>query len=425
MDQSKIDSISWYPQDIKNICYSFWARMDKFYFFGFLGFVNSYLCKNGPALKEILLVLENSPQNNSEKISLLKSYDGHLPLKIWSANENHFYDKESILVRMEVTDKNFIFLPDLLAPLFIRSIWYSSSVASMASNYSELIRKSLAKTSDLHADHSRFMVYGFGQRSASSFESATIAGAATLQFFERTDIYSSKKWLLDFYGIEKKSNSFKTLSLDHSRFLLMDAFREKSDKELIENIYEEFDSYSFPLDSTIFNEMIPRLKSIIPLIPNKKILTIKWDSDDFKTPADSITKLIVDLSLVKTNSKGFLTFPNNIYLMFTNDITIENAENILEYFQTLNFSTDHLIFGIGTHLIQNISRDTFGVVGKMTAAQKNDKWVKIEKHSSDCPSKRGLGGRLSLSYTDSSWKNVEKETTDEFPLIYDKGPISN
>lgn len=423
MDRHKLNSIDWYPKEVENICVSYWARSANFYFFGLRGFISSQLQTHGPLYQNLLETLNSSTGSRSELLSALKNeHLGKLPLRVWAARENQFYGSENILVRVEATDKRFRFLPDLLAPNFIRAIWYPSTVASLAAKYSMKLREALKKTSDMDDSFSRYMMYGFGQRSASSHESGLIGGAAFLQFFDHTDITGSQQWLQDF-DQSHSSPSLKSFSLDHGRYLLLEKEISQNPDQFLNSVFDQFDFLSIPVDSTSLKNTEPTLRQLVRKVPSEKNLILRWDGSQLDLIIPQLIHILEEAGSAQKNTKGYLCWRPNLYLMFTNDIHLEQMQNILDIVTAKGYSVERLMFGAGTQMIQKVSRDDFGVVGKITAAFDGKSWFDVEKTSQDEPGKKGLAGRLALIKNPEQglnpWSNSRLETSDDFPLIYE------
>lgn len=374
---------------------------------------------NGPLYTRLLNKLSTFNKGNDLCSILEAEYQGRLPLKIWAARENEFYGSENILVRAESTDKRFVFLPDLLAPSIIRAIWYPSTVASLAAKYANSLEQVLSETSDVEVGFSRFMIYGFGHRSASSHESSILGGAAFLQFFEYTDIVEAQDWLHEIYSAPKNKKKLTVFSLDHSRYLLLEKTISENPKAFLQSVFNQFDTLSIPMDTTSFSETEKTLRELVQHVPAEKTLILRWDNSSLEKALPSLLEILKTAGPLQKNIKGYSTWNRNLYLMFTEDITLERMNIVLRTTAQLGFSVDRLLFGVGTNMLQKVSRNDYGVVGKITAAHDGEQWFDVEKTSLEQPEKRGLAGRLSLVKEEDQWRNARTESSDAFQLVYD------
>jgi nicotinamide phosphoribosyltransferase len=277
----------------------------------------------------------------------------------------------------------------------------------------------LVKTSDVELDFSRLMIYGFGQRSASSHESCVLGGAAFLQFFEHTDIIGAHEWLQSAYPDFRNREAPKAFSLDHGRYLLFEKTIIENPQEFLSSVFNQYDIFSIPVDATSLTEVEGALRAMVQDVPFGKRLILRWDGSQFERIIPRLIEILKVAGPPRANGKGYLSWNRNLYLMFTEDMTLERVETVLNTVTQLGYTVDQLIFGIGTQMIQNVTRDDYGVVGKITAAYDGEKWFDVEKKSHDQPEKRGLAGRLSLTQEQGRWRNERIDSSQDFTLVFD------
>jgi nicotinic acid phosphoribosyltransferase len=152
--------------------------------------------------------------------------------------------------------------------------------------------------------------------------------------------------------------------------------------------------------------------------PAGKNLILRWDGRDFAEVIPKFIQILEAAQPPRRNSKNHLEWKSNVFLLFTEDMSLERVREILHTVMRAGYAVDRLMFGAGTQMIQKVSRDDFGAVGKITAALKDGAWIDVEKVSKDHPEKRGLAGRLSLSRRDGKWYNGRAESSEDFGLVY-------
>jgi nicotinamide phosphoribosyltransferase len=79
------------------------------------------------------------------------------------------------------------------------------------------------------------------------------------------------------------------------------------------------------------------------------------------------------------NSKGYKVLNPQIRLIYGDGITLEVAEKILEILKEKGFSSENIIFGIGSYSYQYVTRDTLGFAVKATSGVVNNQRVSIFK----------------------------------------------
>lgn len=67
------------------------------------------------------------------------------------------------------------------------------------------------------------------------------------------------------------------------------------------------------------------------------------------------------------NDKGYRVLDEHIGLIYGDSITLERQEKILAGLKAKGFSSDNIVFGVGSYTYQHITRDTFGTAMKATA----------------------------------------------------------
>jgi len=107
--------------------------------------------------------------------------------------------------------------------------------------------------------------------------------------------------------------------------------------------------------------------------------------------------------------KGYKTLNQRVGLIYGDSITLERAEQILQYLMAKGFSAGNIVFGVGSFTYQYITRDTFGMAVKATWGVVNGKSLDIQKDP-----KTGDGMKKSAT----GLLRVEKEG-DKF-VLYDK-----
>lgn len=97
------------------------------------------------------------------------------------------------------------------------------------------------------------------------------------------------------------------------------------------------------------------------------------------------------------NSKGYKVLNPKIRLIYGDGITLEVAKKILEILKEKGFSSENIIFGIGSYTYQYVTRDTLGFAVKATSGVVNNERVSIFKDpKTDNGLKKSAKGLLKL-----------------------------
>lgn len=106
-------------------------------------------------------------------------------------------------------------------------------------------------------------------------------------------------------------------------------------------------------------------------------------------------QLLWDIFGGSTNSKGYIQLNPHIGFIYGDSITLERCEAICKGLRKNGFASTNITFGIGSYTYQYLTRDTFGLAMKATAAEINGDLVEIYKDPvTDDGTKRSAKGLL-------------------------------
>lgn len=105
---------------------------------------------------------------------------------------------------------------------------------------------------------------------------------------------------------------------------------------------------------------------------------------------DYTGNIMIDSSPIIENIDYVLSHTNNT-ISQVESITINEWHELVEHYS----GNKRLTFGIGSCCFTNISRDTFGLVFKTCAIERNGKWIGVSKQTSNKKTHNGYVGKLS------------------------------
>lgn len=105
------------------------------------------------------------------------------------------------------------------------------------------------------------------------------------------------------------------------------------------------------------------------------------------------------------NAEGYKELDPHIGLIYGDSITLERAQDILERLKSKGFASTNVVFGIGSYTYQYLTRDTFGMAIKATAARKADgELVELFKDPvTDDGTKKSAKGLLRVERTNGNF----------------------
>lgn len=411
---------------------------NKVVFFGLQGWIRDYLIKEwtwdffeqplGVVMYHFMRRVNTALGEGSVDFQHFRELHalGYLPIEIRALPEGSRVPIGVPMVTIHNTEPNFAWLTNYLETVFSCDIWKPITNATIAYEYRLLMEKYSDKTCD-NRDHIPFQCHDFSFRGMAGRHDAAVSGSSHLLSFSGTDTPPAIDWLEEYYyadaDVELIGASIP--ASEHSVTSLGTAIEGEFEtiKRWITVDYPAglvgvvSDTYDF---WKVLTEYLPLLKDDIMKRDGKVV--IRPDSGD---PADIIcgtdlfTSEIVsplsDMSPVQTpaeqgavellwetfggtiNDKGFKVLDPHIGLIYGDSITLERADDILRRLQEKGFAASNIVFGVGSFTYQYVTRDTFGMAVKATAAVVDGKELELFKDPiTDDGTKKSAKGYLQV-----------------------------
>ena len=118
-----------------------------------------------------------------------------------------------------------------------------------------------------------------------------------------------------------------------------------------------------------------------------------------------------------TTDKGYKTLDSHIGLIYGDSITLARAEEILSRLAAKGFSSDNIVFGIGSYTYEYVTRDTFGFAMKATFGEVEWEGREIFKDpATDSGEKKSAKGLLRVD-----WEAGEYVLSDQVSRMEEEG----
>ena len=128
-------------------------------------------------------------------------------------------------------------------------------------------------------------------------------------------------------------------------------------------------------------------------------------------------------------SKGYKTLDSHVGLIYGDSITLERASQILERLEAKGFSSDNIVFGIGSYTYQFVTRDTFGQAIKATWGNVNGVATPLSKKpKTDNGVKNSATGLLRVFKRGNDFVLEDNQYTPiggELRIVYQDGKFTN
>ena len=398
-DSYKLSHFSQYPEGIEHVYSYIEARKGSYpvVVMGIHEFVDQIIGgltdENVSELQEIARE-HGVPFNASGWQSLLCKYgDGisGFPVKVYGVPEGTVVNPSTPVATIVNTDPEFPWLTSFFETLFLRCVWYPSTIASRSRYVKTRISEFMERTG---ADMSTlpFKLVDFAARGVSSGDSSAYGGAGHLTQFQSTDNLEAIKYVKDNY--EGVMAGFSIAATEHST---VTSWGREHEKDMFEKFIRvnlgEGKTGACVSDSYHIYEALKIWKELEPvLLEVGGTLVVRPDSGDpVLTPVKVISDLM-DYFGYTVNAKGFKVLPDHIRVIQGDGVDENSIVRIMQRMVDNKFSIDNIAFGMGGGLLQKVDRDTLGWAMKCSAARVNGVWRDVWKDpiGGGKTSKRGL-----------------------------------
>ncbi len=367
------------------------------------------------------------PFNRAGWEAIVRDFGGKLPIRIRALPEGGVYPTGVPMVTFENTAPGFHWLPPYLEGLFLQSLWYGSTVATLSWNIRSLIRSFLEETAD-DLSGLPFKLHDFGFRGVSSTDSAALGGAGHLLNFLGTDTVPALVLARRFY--DEPMAGFSIPAAEHSTIT---SWGQAGEFDAYRNVIEQFGGegklYACVADSYDLYRAVSQgfggvLKQAIQ--DRGGTLVVRPDSGN---PAEVSLEVArrLDAAFGSTvNRKGYKVL-NCVRVIYGDGINLTSIRGILLGLKLAGYSADNIAFGMGGALLQGVGRDDLSFAQKMSAIEVNGEWRDVFKSPATDPNKRGLAGRVTTVTREDGQYAVSPltaaEDADALRVVFENGEL--
>lgn len=398
-----------------------------FTFFGLQAFIKEYLLT--PITQQDIdqavafYGLHGEPFNQPGWQIILEEYDGYLPLEIRAIPEGTYVPIRYPVVTVVNTDPRLAWLTTWIETALVRAIWYPSTVATKDHTLRQFINLQLERTGDPSA--APFKLHDFGARGASSYETASIGGAAHLLYFAGTDTVSGVTFLMDYYhaGVE----GFSIPAAEHSTII---AWGKDHEADAYQNMLREFAtpgsvvavvSDSYDIFHAVEHIWGTALKEQIE--QSGATLVIRPDSGNPIEVNERLVDLLAKQFGYTINEKGYKVL-NHVRLIQGDGVDESVIQQVLTMIVEKGYSADNIAFGMGAALLQKVHRDELGFAMKASSIERNGQWISVEKTPQQDLFKASKAGRITTILEENQFKIGEAEDEkDLLRVVYLNGKL--
>lgn len=355
---------------------------------------------------------------------------GYLPLEFKALPEGTRVPLRVPMFTVENTHPDFFWLVNYFETILSASLWMPSTSATNAMHIRELLDEWATKTG-ASLEGVGFQGHDFSMRGMAGLESACLSAAGHLVAFTGTETVPVLNWINKYYPPKDKDNFFLAGTVPATEHSVMCAGGQDDERETYERLLSLYPTGILSVVSDtwdfwgVLTNLLPEIKDKILARDGK--LVIRPDSGD---PADIICgtayfteeqwyrqvekgilndapgttpeekgaiELLWDTFGGTVNDKGYKVLDSHIGLIYGDSMNFARINDICSRLETKGFSSENVVFGLGSYGYQYQTRDTFGFAMKATNVVINGEERAIFKDpKTDNGLKKSLKGRIAV-----------------------------
>ena len=386
----------------------FFGRPEDEVVYEYTALLNSYL---GPEPTSVI---------GAEHIRALHRL-GYLPLEFKALPEGTRVPLRVPMFTVENTHPDFFWVTNYFETLLSCVLWMPSTSATNAMHIRELLDEWAEKTG-APLEGVGFQGHDFSMRGMAGLEAAQISALGHLVAFTGTETVPVLPFIRKYYPVD--NDYFIAGTVPATEHSVMCAGGMESERETFERLLNLYPNGILSVVSDtwdfwgVLTNHLPALKDKILARDGK--LVIRPDSGD---PADIICglntksgvyapdgvvgyteaeakgaiELLWDEFGGTVNEKGYKVLDSHVGLIYGDSMNFNRINDICRRLEAKGFSTEAVVFGLGSYGYQYQTRDTFGFAMKATNVTINGVEKPIFKDpKTDDGLKRSLKGRIKV-----------------------------
>lgn len=358
------------------------------------------------AVKKYKRRMDNALGPNAVSMSHFEALHdlGYLPIEVKALPEGSLVNIKVPSFVVKSTHKDFEWVVNYLETVLSNLVWKPQTVATIAYEYKMMLER-FAEQTGANKDFIMWQGHDFSMRGMSGPEDAARSSFGHLCSFAGTDTIPSIDYAEDYYNAnsdkeliggsvpasEHKVASANIITLSKQLNISLREAEKMFLKRYVTELYPtgvaSYVSDTFNFWQTL--EIAKELKTeIVNRQPNALGLAKVVFRPDSGNPTEMVcgcptatpgspefkgaVELLWDAFGGTINEKGFKTLNQRVGIIYGDSITLQRAEAILSGLAEKGFTTDNIVFGIGSYTYNYNTRDTFGSAIKATYCEIND-----------------------------------------------------
>lgn len=359
---------------------------------------------------------------------------GYLPIQIKAVPEGSRVNIRVPMFTIQNTLGQFYWLTNYLETQISNEIWKSITSATTAYEYKRLLKQYAVKTGS-PLDFVQWQGHDFSYRGMSGIYDGAQSGAGHLLSFNGTDTIASIDYLEDYYDGDLTFIGGSVPATEHSVMCMGGSVDEiETFRRLIKDVYPSgivsivSDTWDFwkvltEYTVTLKDEILSRTQDALG---NAKVVfrpdsgdpvaIICGDPDAVKGSPEQkgAVECLWDVFGGTITSTGHKVLDSHVGLIYGDSITLKIAEAILRQLEAKGFASCNIVFGVGSHTYQMVTRDTFGSAIKATFGVVNGEERELFKQpKTDSGLKNSAKGLLRVEQEGNDFVLYESQTWEQ------------
>lgn len=454
-DFYKTGHIRQYPEGTQYVYSNFTCRSDKFakvlddfdhkvVFFGLQGLCSRmldlwdeqfFLMPKGYVLDRYKKRMDNSLGPNAVSVDHFAALHdlGYLPIKIKALPEGSRVNMRVPLFTIQNTFPDFYWLTNYIETYLSAEIWKPITSATTSYEYKRLLMKYATLTGS-PKEFVQWQGHDFSARGLSGAQDQAVSGAGHLLSFTGTDTILAIDYLDDYYHDDSFIGG-SVPATEHSVMCMGGCDDElETFRRLITQVYpsgivsivsDTWDFWKVLTEYTVtlkqdilarkpdalgFAKVVFRPDSGDPV----KIICGDPDAPEGSPEYYGAVHCLWRIFGGTTTWQGYDILDSHVGVIYGDSITIDKAEAILDGLERKGFASCNIVFGIGSHTYQHVTRDTFGSAIKATFGVVNgEDRVLFKTPKTDSGLKNSARGLLRVEKEGNDYVLHELQTRDE------------
>jgi nicotinamide phosphoribosyltransferase len=358
--------------------------------------------------------------------------EDYWPINIAGLEEGSVVPVGTPLVAVQSLLADTAWLPSFVETSLLRGIWYPTTVATNAWKTRRVCKYFLEMTMEDPEKVDavlKYMLHDFGSRGVSSAESSALGGIAHLTQFYGTDNLEGLVAAHDLYHGDFDTLGHSCPAAEHSTIMAWGPDREAEAFKTIIGVHQDSQIVSVVSDTYSLQNALKVLwgKELVETVKNSVArVVVRPDSGD---PVEMVMLTLRSLKETygaEKNKKGFYVLPPYLRVIQGDGVNLYTIFRVLQTMVQNGFSAENIVFGQGGALLQQVSRDDYGMAMKLSAIQRwgSHEWVGVKKTVATDSRKVSRAGRFFVQRdANNAWTTVDLDCIPEY--IQNRDPANN